>query len=114
MHEVSIVANIFEILEEKAREQKAAKVVSVQLKVGALSGVVSENLRSAFEMYKTGTLAETAELKIEDVHFKVRCKSCGKETIKDDYVLLCPHCGGRDLEAVEGTELTLERIELEI
>jgi len=38
MHELSIVANLFEILEEKAKEQKAKKIVMVKLQVGALSG----------------------------------------------------------------------------
>ncbi|MCK4759315.1 MAG: hydrogenase maturation nickel metallochaperone HypA, partial [Candidatus Aminicenantes bacterium] len=39
MHELSIVASLFETLEEKAKDNKAKKIISVRLKVGALSGV---------------------------------------------------------------------------
>ena len=50
MHELSIVASLFEILEEKAKEKKAKKILSVKLKVGALSGVVPEFLETAFNI----------------------------------------------------------------
>jgi hydrogenase nickel incorporation protein HypA/HybF len=46
MHELSIVVNLFEILNEKAAEQKAKRIVQVKLKVGKLSGVVPECLES--------------------------------------------------------------------
>ena len=44
MHEMSIVASLFEILEGKARENQATKIVGVRLKVGKLAGVVPEFL----------------------------------------------------------------------
>ena len=114
MHELSIVASLFEILEEKAEEQKAKKVISVKVKVGALSGVVPEFLKTAFDVYKKDTIADEAELKIEEVPLKVKCQKCGAEIVKDDFVFLCEKCESRELKTLAGTELLLEKIEMEV
>lgn len=114
MHELSIVANLFEILEEKAGETKAKKIVLVKLQVGALSGVVPEFLETAFDIYKKDTIASEAELVIAEVPLKVQCQKCHAEMIKDDYVFICSECGSRDLKTLSGTELLLEKLELEV
>jgi len=114
MHELSIVASLFEILEEKAKEQKAKKVISVKVKVGALSGVVPEFLKTAFDVYKKNTIADEAELKIEEVPLKIKCQKCGAEIVKDDFVFLCEKCASRELKILAGTELLLEKIEMEV
>jgi hydrogenase nickel incorporation protein HypA/HybF len=113
MHELSLIAGLFEILEEKARQHRAAKILTVRLKVGRLSGAVPELLVTAFDMYKKGTLAEEAELEAVAVPVKVRCRSCGAEFEVEDYVFHCPSCRATDLEILSGTDLFLERIELE-
>ncbi len=114
MHELSIVANLFEILEDQAREKKAKKILSVQLKVGVLSGVVPEFLETAFDIYKKETVASEARLKIETVPLKIQCQHCGAEMVKDDFVFVCSTCGSRELKTLAGTELFLERIEMEV
>jgi hydrogenase nickel incorporation protein HypA/HybF len=113
MHELSIIASLFEILEEKANEQQAKKIILVKLKVGKLAGVVPEFLRTAFDMYKKGTIAEDALLEIEDVPLKIKCQKCQTETEREDFVFICPACGSTDLRTLAGTELLLEKIELE-
>jgi hydrogenase nickel incorporation protein HypA/HybF len=114
MHELSIVAGLFETLLEQARAHNAREVTSVRLKVGLLSGIVPELLVSAFDMYKKGTIAENAALDVETVPLGVRCRTCGAESRKEDFILACPACASADLEIVQGTEIFLERIELEI
>lgn len=114
MHELSIIASLFEILEEKAQEQKATKILLVKLKVGKLAGVVPEFLQTAFDVYKNGTIAREARLEVEEVPLKIRCRACHAITEKDDFVFVCPVCGSTDLETLEGTELLLEKLGLEI
>lgn len=114
MHELSIVASLFETLEEKAKDNKAKKIISVRVKVGALSGVVPELLKTAFDIYKKDTIAEGAELFIEEVPLKVKCLKCGTEIIKDDFVFICEECASSELKTLAGTELLLEKIELEL
>lgn len=114
MHELSIVVNLFEILEEKAKEKKAQKITLVKLQVGALSGVVPELLETSFDIYKKDTLAAEAKLEIQKIPFKIKCLKCGQEAVKDDYVFICEKCASRELKILSGTELLLEKVELEI
>ncbi len=114
MHELSIVASLFEILEEKAKEKKAKKILSVNLRVGKLSGVVPEFLETAFDIYKKETIASEAKLKIEEVPLKVQCQKCRAEITKDDFIFVCDACGSRELKTLSGTELLLEKMEMEI
>jgi hydrogenase nickel incorporation protein HypA/HybF len=114
MHELSIVASLFEILEEKAKEKKAKKILSVKLKVGALSGIVPEFLETAFNIYKEDTIAAESRLEIEEVPLKIRCQRCGTEIVKDDFVFICEKCDSRELKTLSGTELLLEKIEVEV
>jgi hydrogenase nickel incorporation protein HypA/HybF len=114
MHELSIVASLFEILEEKARENGAKKVILVKLQVGKLAGVVPEFLETAFDAYKEGTLAAEAELKIEEIPLTIKCQKCGTEFASENYVFICPSCQSTELKILAGTELLLEKIELEV
>jgi hydrogenase nickel incorporation protein HypA/HybF len=114
MHELSIISNLFEIMEEKLQEKSAKKITFVKLQVGKLSGVVPDFLDSAFHIYKKDTFAQEAELVIEEVPFVIRCRSCGKTMKRDDFVFICASCGSKNLETLSGTELILEKLELEI
>ncbi|MGB7294649.1 MAG: hydrogenase maturation nickel metallochaperone HypA [Candidatus Aminicenantales bacterium] len=114
MHELSIISSLFEIMEEKARENQATKIVGVRLKVGKLAGVVPEFLRTAFDSYKRDTIAAGAVLEMTSVPLRVKCRKCGAVAEKDDFVFSCPSCGAADLEILEGLELLLDKIDLEV
>ncbi len=114
MHELSIISNLFDILEEQAKEKKAVKITGVKLKVGMLSGAVPELLETAFQLYKKGTIASQARLEIEKVPLRFRCRQCSQETIQEDIVFTCGHCRSTDLETMEGTDILVEKVELEI
>ena len=114
MHELSVIANLFEILEEKLTAQKGEKVCSIKLQVGLLSGVVPELLKTAFDFYKKDTFAEEAELSIVEVPFKIECQECGTVAIKKDYIFICDKCGSTKMTTLEGTEMILETMEIEI
>jgi hydrogenase nickel incorporation protein HypA/HybF len=113
VHELSLVASVFDILEEKAREHGAARVTKVVLKVGVMSGVVPDLLESAFDAYKKGTPAGEARLEIVRVPVKLRCPDCGGETAREDTDFSCAACGSRRVEIVAGRELVVETVELE-
>lgn len=113
MHELSLVASVFDILEEKAREHGASRVTKIVLKVGVMSGVVPDLLGYAFDSYKKGTLAEEARLEIVRVPVKLRCPDCGGETVREDTDFSCAACGSRRVEIVAGRDLVVETIELE-
>jgi hydrogenase nickel incorporation protein HypA/HybF len=111
---MSIVAGLIEVLEEKARQAGATRVTAVKLRVGEMSGVVPELLSSAFEAYQKGTIAEGAVLEIVTVPVRPRCRSCGGTSWREEGGFVCAACGSRDLEVVDGRDLILERLEVEV
>ncbi len=86
MHELSIIANLYEIMEEKAKEQGGKKITFVKLQVGILSGIVPDFLETAFEIFKKDTMASDAALEIEKVPLKIRCTDCGTENTSDELI----------------------------
>jgi len=114
VHELSIIAGLFEILEEKARGQGASRVTAVTLRVGRLSGVVPDLLVSAFDACKKGTLAGEARLEIETAPFDFRCRACGGDDVRDDPAVACAACGSSDVELRGGMDIVVQRIEVEV
>lgn len=113
MHELSLVASMFETLLEQARVHNARRITGVKIQIGALAGVVPDLLESAFDAYKKGTIAEDAVLTMVKPPFTIRCRACGHETVRTDFVMACTNCASVDLEIIHGMELILEKIEME-
>ena len=65
MHELSIMQSALSLALDQARQAGAARVHTIRLRIGALSGVVPDALEFAFEALTPGTLAEGAQLAIE-------------------------------------------------
>jgi len=114
MHELSVVSSLFEILEEKAREAGAVRVTAVTVRVGRLSGVVPDLLESAFDAFKKETIAAGASLRVETPPLRVRCRSCGEESSTEEPLFACPGCGAPGLEILEGMDIFLQKLEIEI
>src|SRR5437764_10212887 len=110
MHELSIAEAVVGIASWHAAGRKVSKV---ELKVGHLRQVVPSALEFAFELLTNGTPLEGAELVIEDVPARGRCKQCGAETQMWAFPLQCAHCNGLDLEIETGEELLVDALELE-
>ena len=110
MHELSIAEAVVAIVSRHARGRK---VYRVELKVGHLRQVVPSALEFAFELLTDGTGMEGAELVIEDVPARGRCRVCGTDSTMTAFPLQCGCCGGMDLELVAGEELLVDALELE-
>jgi hydrogenase nickel incorporation protein HypA/HybF len=101
---------MFEIARRHARGQR---VTQVDVRVGRLRQVVPASLEFAFEVIAQGTELEVAELVIEQVPVGGTCRECGTAAELPDFPLLCPSCGGVDLEITSGEELEVESLEVE-
>lgn len=104
MHEMAIVQNIVEIVEEQARMHDAKKVIGIKLEFGALTGVMPAAVTFAFEILSKGGLTEGAELDIRIIPIKVFCLECSKEMVLEEYEPFCPVCGSPSLQIVEGRD----------
>lgn len=114
MHELAIAEELLRIvLQELEPWGAGARVRRVRVRIGQLSGVVPEALRFAFEAIAQGGPAEGASLELEEVPFRVRCGACGAEGAPEGPFLLCPRCGGPQVEVISGRELELASMEVD-
>jgi hydrogenase nickel incorporation protein HypA/HybF len=113
MHEFSICKSLIEIIEKEAMPYGGAKVVTVRLRIGELSGVVPNALRFAFEVLSKGGITEGASLLIEDVPLEIYCRACKTAATVDEPFLICPHCQSSEVEMIGGRELEIREMEIE-
>jgi hydrogenase nickel incorporation protein HypA/HybF len=113
MHEYSIVDSLLQLAEEHAIKNNAKKVTRLEIKIGVLSGVEPDLLKTAFDTFKEGTMCEEAEFVMKIQPVVVRCKECGfeGELQKDEY--LCPQCKSASLQIIDGEDMYLMSLELE-
>ncbi len=114
MHEFSVAQSLLSLVEECVRRQRARRVTEVIVRVGVLSGVEPELLRTAFEALKEGTVAESARLVLETERLSVRCRECSAESEKEELSVLCPACGSPNTEVIRGEDLLLVSLEMEV
>lgn len=65
MHEFSLMADLLRKIEQLAKDADADKVTAVKVKLGALSHITPDHFREHFEETIVGTVAEGAELDVE-------------------------------------------------
>lgn len=114
MHEMSLVEALMDTLLDMQRRQGWSRVSRVTLKVGKLRQVVPEAMVFCFEVASKGTPVEGASLEIEEAPLVSRCTRCGEEWSDSESLGLCPFCGSADVEVVQGMELLLESVEVEL
>lgn len=111
VHEVSIMGDIFQILNENVTNHKMQKVNKVVLKVGEFTCVQEDALQFAFQAFSKDTEAEGAELVIDRVEATAKCSNC-EEIFKVGFLdKACPKCKTFSNNIVTGYELLLQEIE---
>ena len=113
MHELSIAQNILDIAIAAAEREGAQKITRINIVAGEVRAIVPEQLSFCFEVIAEGTIASGAELNLEIVPVKGRCRKCGEVFIVEDFLYICPQCHGGDIEITGGTELRIKDIEVD-
>ena len=121
MHEFSFAYNIFKIAEATAIKHNAKKITEVHLEIGELTLIVPELLKRSFEMATTGSIAEGAELVIEILPGKIKCRDCGKNssvTLSEESHLTglqlfqCKHCQSKNTEIIDGKKANIKTVNI--
>ena len=112
MHELAVCQALMAQVESIAQEENAEQVVAIQLGIGPLSGVEPGLLEQAYYIARAGTVAASAELVIESVPVRVRCRQCLQITDAMPSRLVCGSCGDWHTSLVSGDELQLQQLEL--
>ena len=113
MHELSLMENLVQGIQESALTQGFRRVLQVRLEVGRLSGVEVEALRFAFGPATETTIMAGAHLEILELPGQGICQTCGAEVEVEARYDLCPTCGEGFVSLVSGTELRVKDLDVE-
>lgn len=109
MHELSIALGIVDVASEELERRGGARVRAVHLRLGPLSGVAADALRSAYPLASQGSALDGSELVIRHEPVTGHCPRCGTEVpVRSPAELACTWCGepvdrllgGRALEVI--------------
>lgn len=110
MHELGIVLQIFDVVEEIAKEQNLKKVSSVTLEIGEMSGIMSDYLFECWKAARLDSFFSQTDLIIENIPAVGKC-SCGEEFQMMKNNRLCPKCGKSDYTIIAGRDFLIKQIE---
>jgi len=113
LHELAVCQGLMQQVGLVAEREQASKVISITLQIGPLSGVEAQLLREAFPVAAVGTIAEGAELEIEQMPIVVECLQCGARGEAKVNKLVCGQCGDWRTRLISGEEMLLKSLELE-
>ncbi len=116
MHEVSIALGMVDELSRIAGENNAKKITFVKLKIGKMSGIVTDSLKFAFDAIKLEhPLLSSAEIFINEVPLMYQCNDCDYTFETDDiYFPSCSKCNAYNLKLISGEEQHIESVEVEV
>ena len=107
MHEFGLCEGIVDAVQQRAAGRAVARV---RVRVGVLHQVVDAAFQQAFAHAASGTEAENAAVDLVLIPIQAVCRVCQTDVVSTD-VVLCPTCGGMDLDFTAGDEFVLESIE---
>ncbi|WP_312472999.1 hydrogenase maturation nickel metallochaperone HypA [Neobacillus sp.] len=95
MHEMSLMGDILQLIQEDASDKGIQQIDKVELIVGEISNAMPDALRMAFDIFRDQNLhlfTETAELVLHIEEAKAKCVLCELEYRPDQKIALCPSC----------------------
>ena len=115
MHELTILRELYRQLEKVARRYNARRVIRFRLQIGELANVVPSLLEEAFEYLKGAEpLLKDAVMEYEIVPLTLLCMDCGYMGEWRDRAVRCPDCGSLSVKVIDGEEMYLRDVELDI
>ncbi len=119
MHEVGFATTILEEVKKEAKKQNALKVTSVELVLGELTLIDSEQLIFLLNSIIQDDIIKGADFKVKKQRAEGEC-SCGysgpleyKEEFHQLLYVKCPRCDGIP-KIKKGDECVIEKINMEV
>jgi len=111
VHELSLAKGILDVVEDSARENDCERISRIKVRVGEFAAVMPDAMAAAFSIIAEGTVAEGAELVLEDVPAVGRCRVCGREYGLTENEYICPCGAGGGFDFIRGDELQVVEFE---
>ncbi len=113
MHEISLVRNIFNTLEDEF-PGRIEQIRGIYLTVGLLSNVQPILMQNAFAaVIQDEPRYVQTSLQVEVLPIKIYCEQCAIETVLQQYTFACAQCGKVSDQVIQGEELLISKIEFE-
>ncbi|QIL79451.1 hydrogenase maturation nickel metallochaperone HypA [Diaphorobacter sp. HDW4A] len=113
MHEASLAGGVLRVVEQSAAQEGFARVTLLRLEVGQLAGVEMRALQFALDSIAPGTLLDGARIDYVELPGVAWCLPCGQRSLLARRGDPCVHCGGYQLQPVEGTEFRVSEMLVE-
>jgi len=113
MHEYAITEALLKTASEYAENNGAKRVLSLNLVIGDLSGIMDESVQFYWDMVSEDTICAGSILKFEKQSAVFRCLACQSEFPMVEELAPCPKCGSIDIRVISGDDFTLKSIEIE-
>jgi hydrogenase nickel incorporation protein HypA/HybF len=113
MHELGLINYVVKEATKVAEANHAAKVESVTLAFGEVSGIVTSYLYDYWNWYtKKFPMFDGAKLEVEEIRALTYCGDCHitYDTVK--YGKTCPGCGSGRTWLVQGNEMMIRSISI--
>lgn len=117
MHELGIMTGVLDSARTAAEAAGALRVTRIDLTVGEMTECIRDALDFAFEALcdlEEYRLFAECDLVVHMVEPKSQCLECGHEYTHDRFHMLCPKCGGFVTELLQGRELEISSIEVDL
>jgi len=111
MHEYSVTKELVELCNREAKQNDIKDIQRVRITVGRFTGFSPEAIQFYFEYLCPGTRCENAKLIFSETPIKLLCRDCAQTSEIEQPVMVCPLCGGTNIEITSGREFYIESIE---
>ena len=110
MHELSIAQSIVELANEIAVNENAETIQTIDIEIGALSGVGFEALEFALEMTVKNTKLEGAKINYLKISGLAKCSNCKFQFKTNDLLAFCPKCDQANFKIINGKQLRIKSL----
>ena len=111
MHEISLVRNIFQTLEDEFPGEMD-RIRGIHLRVGLLSNVQPILMQNAFNAVLEDEQGyRHTSLHVEVLHILIHCNDCDKDSEVKYSKFVCSHCGKPSRNIIQGEELMISKVE---
>ncbi len=110
MHELGIMINVVQTVENFAKENEIAEIDTLVLQIGELSSIIPRFAEACYPAAVDGTMLEDTKLEIEILPGNCICDNCKKvfNLIKANGQ--CPNCDSKNWELLSGREFLIKEI----
>lgn len=113
MHELSIVLNIVDVVQQEAQKAGADSVSSIEIDIGKLSTIEPAAFEFAWKHGIRESVLEDANLIINYIPGRGNCRECNTNFEMSELFDPCPNCGSFLSEIIDGQQMSIKSIRIE-